>query len=83
MLAAFPMHDYDTLNKLQTKWLTMWCAPWNQRFDEIKDYYGERIGFYFLYIGHYNTYLMVPAFVGAVAFIGKLVANISPFIYVN
>jgi Calcium-activated chloride channel len=38
--------------------------------DDVKDYYGERIGIYFLYLQHYVTLLMVPAFFGLITYIG-------------
>lgn len=40
--------------------------------DDIKNYFGERIGLYFYYIQHYVESLMIPAILGAVTFIGKL-----------
>ena len=39
--------------------------------DDIKDYFGERIGLYFLYLQHYVTLLIVPAFLGLITYIGK------------
>jgi hypothetical protein len=40
--------------------------------DEIKDYFGHRIGLYFLYLQHYVTLLIVPAFLGFITFVGLL-----------
>lgn len=36
--------------------------------DEIKDYFGERIGLYFAYLQHYVEALMVPAFFGLITY---------------
>jgi hypothetical protein len=65
-LGQFPVHNYDDLNRLQRKWLVLWQWPWNQPLDLIKDYFGQRIGFYFLYLQHYTTMLMGPALLGVI-----------------
>lgn len=67
----FPIQNFEELNRLQVKWLTMWDWPWNQPIDMIRDYFGERIGFYFLYLGHYAGMLMLPAALGAGTYILK------------
>jgi len=67
----FPIQNFEELNRLQVKWLTMWDYPWNQPIDMIRDYFGERIGFYFLYLGHYASLLMIPAILGAGVYVLK------------
>ena len=37
---------------------------------DIKDYFGEKIGIYFLYLEYYIKQLALPAILGVVAFIG-------------
>eukprot|EP00638_Chattonella_subsalsa_P015368 CAMPEP_0117851498 /NCGR_PEP_ID=MMETSP0949-20121206/22438_1 /TAXON_ID=44440 /ORGANISM="Chattonella subsalsa, Strain CCMP2191" /LENGTH=784 /DNA_ID=CAMNT_0005699333 /DNA_START=338 /DNA_END=2692 /DNA_ORIENTATION=+ len=63
----FPLHEFTELRKLQTKWLKLMSWPWQQPFDEIKDYFGEKIGLYFVWLGHYTTWLL-PLTVVAVLF---------------
>lgn len=46
-------------------------TPFICRSDDIKEYFGHRIGLYFLYLQHYVTMLVVPAVLGAVTFIGE------------
>lgn len=67
----FPIQNFDELNRLQRRWLTMWDWPWNQPVDGVRDYFGERISFYFLYLGHYTELLLVPAALGAGTYILK------------
>lgn len=64
ILAALPLHDLADLNSLQNCWLKYKLAPWKQPVTMIKDYFGERIGLYFLFIGYYTTWVCVSAGVG-------------------
>ena len=66
-IGQFPIHNFEDLNILQKRWLVLWQWPWNQPLDSIRDYFGEKIGFYFLYLQHYTTMLLVPAFLGIVS----------------
>lgn len=77
VLGQFPLHDYDELKVLQMKWLKLYAYPWSQPVDDIKDYFGERIGLYFLYLQHYTGQLMLPALLGLITFIVKTCYNVS------
>ncbi|KAJ8601154.1 hypothetical protein CTAYLR_008490 [Chrysophaeum taylorii] len=66
ILAAFPLHHDSELYALQDKWLNYKTAPWKQPIDAVKDYFGEKIGLYFLFLGHYTTWLCAAACVGSV-----------------
>lgn len=68
VLAAFPLHDYDELKAIQKKWLKLWQHPSIQPNVAIKDYFGERIGLYFVFLQHYTTSLINPAILGALTF---------------
>jgi len=78
ILAYFPLHDRKELMQLEHKWLNFWMVPWNQPFDDIKDYFGEKIGLYFLWLGHYTTWLILPAILGFGAWINVAVENNNP-----
>lgn len=41
--------------------------PWDQPIDEIRDYFGEKIGLYFEFLGHYTTWLLPLSIVGGLA----------------
>ncbi|CAE7581827.1 Ano4, partial [Symbiodinium microadriaticum] len=64
LLGFFPLHDHVELHTLEEKWLQFIQLPWNQPTDEIKNYFGEKIGLYFLWLGHYTSWLSVAAVVG-------------------
>ncbi len=71
VLAAFPLHEYDDLKALQRKWLQLWSLQ--QPVDNIRDYFGERIAFYFVYLNHYVNALVSPAIGGLVTYIVKVI----------
>jgi hypothetical protein len=75
VLASFPIHEFDELKKLTLVWLTLWAWPWSQPIDKVKDYFGERIGFYFLFLQHYVTMLMWPALLGSVTYVVQVIGG--------
>ena len=48
LAAAFPLHDFDELKFLERKWLVYFAWPWKMPVHRICDYFGEKIGFYFV-----------------------------------
>ena len=64
ILAYMPLHDMVELRALETNWLTFFDYPWNQPTDQIKDYFGEKIGLYFKWLGMYTTWLTLAALLG-------------------
>lgn len=77
IIAFFPLHDYVELRALEEKWIRFFQPPWLQHVDAVKDYFGEKIGMYFLWLGHYTTWLIGAAAVGFFAWI--FVASESKF----
>ncbi|CAM9243719.1 unnamed protein product [Hapterophycus canaliculatus] len=67
LLAFFPLHDKVELRALQRKWLQYFRLPWKEPTDDIKNYFGEKIGLYFLWLGHYTTWLIPASIVGVLA----------------
>lgn len=64
ILAYTPLHDMVSLKLLEAKWLTFLQWPWHQPVDEIKNYFGEKIGLYFNWLGHYTSWLIIAGIVG-------------------
>ena len=73
IVGAYPLHDVNELRAVQDRWLNYWAWPWNQPFGRIKDYFGEKIGLYFLFLGHYTGSVMVAAAVGLVFWVMTVV----------
>lgn len=67
ILAYFPLHDIVELRSLESKWMHFFQAPWRQEVDLVKDYFGEKIGLYFAWIGFYTTYLIPAALFGFIS----------------
>ena len=66
--------NIDTLKEepreeLRRTWAkySMWYK--HQPIEKIRDYFGEKIGFYFAWLGAYTTWLVVPSVVGVLVFI--------------
>jgi hypothetical protein len=64
LLGFYPLHDHVELTNLAVNWLQVFQWPWNQPNTQIKDYFGEKIGLYFLWLSHYTSWLLVAAIVG-------------------
>ena len=72
ILAYFPLHDIIELGRLEKKWLLLCQYPGNQDVDAVKDYFGEKIGMYFLWVGHYTSWLAVAALFGFAVWLNRI-----------
>jgi hypothetical protein len=64
ILAYAPLHDMVELRELEAEWITFFDFPWNQPVDKVKNYFGEKIGLYFKWLGFYTTWLFPAALLG-------------------
>eukprot|EP00605_Chrysophyceae_sp_TOSAG23-4_P000483 GSChrysophyteH1.ASY1.ANO1.542.1 assembled CDS len=61
------LHDQIGLQELENSWVKLFQFPWNQDTEIVKNYFGERIGLYFSWLGHYTTWLMLASVFGIAA----------------
>lgn len=62
--AFYPMHLRDRGPSLKAAIMSMSRFPWNMPFDDIKEYFGEKVALYFRFLGVYTQFLLFPGIVG-------------------
>ncbi|KAF0688930.1 Aste57867_19534 [Aphanomyces stellatus] len=72
ILACYPLHNDEEVAELAKAWIPACQMPWQQPLDKIRDYFGERIAFYFAYLGHYSTFMLYAAVIGFLVFIAQI-----------
>ena len=75
ILSHFPLHT-EQRHLIYSSWLEYrWSLSWGmivgsrflknmQPLNFLKEYYGEKFGFYFAWLVHYTGWLILPAIVG-------------------
>lgn len=63
--SCFPLHEQAALQDLASR-ITAWVMMPKEHANRVRDYFGEKIAFYFLFLSFYWRWLMIPAFVGVV-----------------
>ncbi|OAQ33500.1 DUF590-domain-containing protein [Linnemannia elongata AG-77] len=66
-LASKSMNEANYRAQLRVKWARRFWR--SQPLDLVNAYYGERIGVYFAWLGHYTKWLTLPAVVGMAVFV--------------
>lgn len=70
ILGYFIPHHEPAKAELFQNWTLRWFKPpMKQPFEAIRRYFGVKIALYFVYLGHYTTWLVLPAICGVIAFI--------------
>eukprot|EP00117_Sycon_ciliatum_P028396 scpid27200/ scgid1222/ Anoctamin-7; New gene expressed in prostate homolog; Transmembrane protein 16G len=79
---SMDMINWDTKNtcpreELAVTWATFSCWYKYQPLHTIRDYFGERVAFYFTWLGYYTMSLIPPAIVGFITFIYGLATIVA------
>ncbi|KAF0686061.1 Aste57867_22123 [Aphanomyces stellatus] len=75
LVAAYALHSEEEQVAVTKKWINWSSLPWQQPYRAIKDYYGEKVGLYFVWLGHYTTWLIGPSIVGIAMLADIVVEN--------
>lgn len=80
----FPLHIGYELLMLQEEVMNMFGLPWNYPFDLIRDYFGEKVGLYFVWLCHYTSWLFPASIMGIIVWVDVVAestysANLVPF----
>lgn len=67
LLHYFPLHEHRKLKEMDANWFK--CFAWGTQIDKVRDYFGERIALYFLFMAHLNFYLVPATALGLVLFL--------------
>ena len=60
----FPLHNKAEAELIKKEALWLFTPPWLLPFNRIRHYFGEKVGLYFVFIGHYSKWLALPAVMG-------------------
>jgi hypothetical protein len=74
--AFFPLHENKKLVDLDKHWFE--CFVWGTRIHQVRDYFGERIALYFLFMSHLIKWLIFPSILGTLCFVYGLLPGV-PF----
>lgn len=55
-LPCVPIRNSLSAGRHMQRWLQYFRFPWKEPTDDIKNYFGEKIGLYHLWLGHYTTW---------------------------
>ncbi|KAF9934915.1 hypothetical protein FBU30_010183 [Linnemannia zychae] len=66
-LQSKPLNEANDRAQLRVRWARRFWR--SQPLDLVNAYYGERIGIYFAWLGHYTKWLTLPSIVGLAVFI--------------
>lgn len=64
MLGCFPLHDRTITKQLLDKVWETGTKPWDIPFFDYKEYFGEKIALFNVFMGHYSLWLLIPSFIG-------------------
>lgn len=66
ILGFFPPHDTSKKDLLLNRLLFQSLLSGEARIEDIKDYFGERVGMFYGFLDHYVLFLLIPGVIGGV-----------------
>jgi anoctamin-10/anoctamin-7 len=66
LLSIFPLHDRLISDQIVKVSSALTTSPWGMPFEDLRQYFGEKIALYNVFIGHYSRWLLIPGLIGLV-----------------
>lgn len=66
VLAMFPLHDRTVSDQILERCFDFYTMPWNVPVHDIREYFGEKIALYNVFLGHYSLWLVGPSIIGLI-----------------
>lgn len=63
----FPLHENKQLVDMDRDWFK--CFVWGTHIQHVRDYYGEQVGMYFLFLSHFIKWLILPSICGTALYV--------------
>jgi len=77
VLTWYPLHDEEQIENLRTRWLAWNVMPWQSPTDDIRNYFGEKIGLYFHFLSHYCTSLLGIGLLGVLVVVHLVIVSVQ------
>jgi len=73
LLHYFPVHEQKKLSFLDKEWFRAFA--WGSKIDDVRDYFGEKVAMYFLFMSHLIKWLILPTITGIALWLVGLIAG--------
>jgi hypothetical protein len=64
ILAVYPLHDRGIAQDLLERCMHKYVLPWDIPVEDIRNYFGEKVALYNVFLGHYSYWLIIPGIIG-------------------
>ncbi|XP_077599692.1 anoctamin-9 [Stigmatopora nigra] len=79
--AKFCLHEKKKQKELTKSWARWTACFQGQPITDVRNYFGEKVALYYLWLGWYTYMLIIPALIGVIVFLyGIAFFNTSPLI---
>eukprot|EP00927_Polykrikos_kofoidii_P071401 TRINITY_DN67669_c0_g1_i1.p1 TRINITY_DN67669_c0_g1~~TRINITY_DN67669_c0_g1_i1.p1 ORF type:complete len:732 (-),score=131.39 TRINITY_DN67669_c0_g1_i1:386-2581(-) len=73
LIAYFPLHENEKLTALDKDWFKAFA--WGTHIHKVRDYFGERVALYFLFLSHMNKWLVFLTIYGITVCVIDFICN--------
>lgn len=66
ILGFFPLHDPFVTSQIRERLMKWEIWPWMFPFEDFRNYFGEKITLFQVFMGHYSRWLIYPSIIGVI-----------------